>query len=87
MGIIKVLKRKDGASLVVGVALGFMVYIFATTVVGQLTDKISNTQIGVGDNWKVTYLSPTVRLLLSLVVLEILIWVYVALHNAFSGKK
>lgn len=86
MGIVKVLKRKDGASLVVGVTLGFLTYVFVTAVTAQLTDKLVGTTT-VGDSFKTAYLAPTVQFLLSLVALELLIWVYVAIRSGVTGKK
>lgn len=92
MGIVKVLKRKDGASLVVGVAVAFIVVNFVSGVTIHLTQKIS--EIGsdtkftqpLGD-WRVSYLTPIVAMILQLIVLELLIWVYVWLHSQLENAK
>ncbi len=86
---IRVLKRKDGASLVAGVVLAIITAQFLQTVTGQLTQKLSGvgaTLNVVGIGWRVAYLQPIVAYLLEIIALEILVWLYILLHDAVGGK-
>jgi len=92
MGIIKVLKRKDGATLVVGVALAFVVANFLMSVTGQLSAKITDAAgstpgLASTDGWQTAYLLPIVTLILELIALELLVWIYVWIHGAVTNKK
>ncbi len=80
---IKVLKRKDGSSLVVGVALGLFVSQFITTITTDVSTRISN--IGLSNNvggqgWRGGYFMPAVIFVVQLVALEILVWLYGYAH-------
>lgn len=85
MGIVKVLKRKDGASLVVGVTVGLLVVNLVAGLTNQLTQKIVNIgsdSVAISSGWRVAYLQPIVTFLLELIALELLIWIYAAVHEA-----
>ncbi|MGZ6005063.1 MAG: hypothetical protein ACXWLH_02835 [Candidatus Saccharimonadales bacterium] len=89
MGIVKVLKRKDGAALVVGVTLGLFVFNLASGLTVQLTQKISNlgsNTVTTTAGWRGAYLQPIVSFLLELLVLEVVIRLYVALHDYMSAR-
>lgn len=89
MAIIKVLKRKDGAALVTGIAVGLIVYAFITGISQDLTQRIVAVFNGTdysGQGWETAYLLPLVSLILALVALELLIWIYVAFHDSIKQK-
>ena len=86
MAIIKVLKRKDGAALVTGVAVGLIVYAFVTAIVQDLSQRISaalTSSSYAGSGWE-PYVLPTAIMILSLLALEVLIWIYVSLHDTIG---
>ena len=97
MYVVKVLKRKDGASLVVGIVVAMFVLQFVTSVTQELSSRLAlwqwskGTEAGTGfypvGGWRTTYLQPLVAMLVELVALEILVWVYVWLHQAFTKKS
>ncbi len=70
----RVLKRKDGSSLVVGVVLG----IFISTFVGGFTRALAASISGVSSSLGLRndYLLPAVWFVLELIALEILIWLW-----------
>lgn len=74
MVIVRILQRKDAASLVVAVAAAIVVAQFLTFMGNQLSYELLGA--GPGEDytpdWKVTYAVPIVALLLQLVMLEVL---------------
>ncbi len=94
MGIVKVLKRKDAASVVVAIVVAMVLY----QLVNQLTGKAAGELIGLkegeflsysppGAGWKILYLHPVVSAALQLLALEILVWLYVGAHSMVAKKK
>lgn len=96
MYVVKVLKRKDASSLVVGVVVAMLVVQFVAQVSLELASRISlwqwgkagpsNTAFYPTAGWRSTYLQPLVGLLVQLLVLEVLVRVYVWIHSQF-GKN
>lgn len=92
MGIVRVLKRKDAASVIVAVVLAMIVLQFLSQVTVELANTISGLGEGEsyassGGDWKVTYLLPTVSAALQVIALELLIWVYAFLAGMFKNAK
>jgi hypothetical protein len=89
MVIIRVLKRKDGASLVVGVALGLLLANLLTVLPQDLAFRISGLETNAGGalGWKSTYLQPILVFLLQVILLEILVWIYVWVVDALKPTK
>ena len=84
MLILKVLKRKDGSSVVVAVVLAFLLLTLLTSWSVELTSNISDTSglfgsNGYGGGWKNTYLNPAISTGVQIVILEALLWVWVGL--------
>lgn len=93
MGIVKVLKRKDGATVVVAVALGFAIANFMINITTQMSSRLVD-RMGAGPtpyspigDWRREYLMPFLALLFAIVTLELLIWIYVGLHNLVVNSK
>ena len=86
MVTIKVLKRKDGASLVAGVILAVITASFVSAITQSLAQKISYSNLNnySGPSWQVAYLYPLVWFLLELIVVEIIVRIYVALHDSMK---
>ncbi|MGH7249866.1 MAG: hypothetical protein ACREGC_02730 [Minisyncoccia bacterium] len=83
---IKVLKRKDGASLVAGVILAIITASFISGITQGLAQKISYSNLNnyAGPSWQVAYLYPIVWFVLELIVVEIAVWIYVGLHDSMK---
>ena len=97
MYVVKVLKRKDASSLVVGVVVAMFVLQFVTAMTQELSSRIAlwqwgnTTPSGTGfypvGGWRTTYLQPVIALLVELIALEVLVWVYVWIHRAVTKKR
>ncbi len=95
MVVVKVLKRKDASSLIVGVVVAMFVVQFVAQVTQELAGRVALWQWGSmapaygapGGGYKVTYVQPLVGLILELLALEILCWIYIGLHSLFMGGK
>ncbi len=97
MYVVKVLKRKDASSVIVAVVVAMFVLQFLTITTQELSSRLalwqwSKTPEGgpsfyATSGWRMAYLQPLVVLLVELVALELLVWVYVWLHSAFSKKR
>jgi len=94
MYIVKVLKRKDAASVIVAICVAMSLTQLTTIPVFRLANWLS----GLGDpnfqgyygnsaNWRNDYLSPAISVVLQLVVLEILVRLFVWVHPLFVRKK
>ncbi len=87
MVTVKVLERRDGASLVVGVVLG----IFVATAVAAFSDRIGRVLSGLGNHsnsdWKANYLFPVVLFLVELVILEIGVRLFIYLREAYLRAR
>ena len=93
MVLVKVLKRKDAASVVVAVVVGLVLLQFVTAVTTHPSGWISGLQSGQyassgapGTGWKGEYLYPTVAAALQLIALEVLGWIYVWVAGAMKKK-
>ncbi len=95
MVVVKILKRKDASSLIVGVVIAMIVAQFLGTATLDLASKVANWQwqnngggyAGPPNSFQVMYLQPFVAMLLELVFLEVLIWVYLGLHRLVAKKN
>jgi hypothetical protein len=89
MVLVKILKRKDAASVVAAVALGLAVSNFLSTVSSELSARLSGTyeDVGVVTGWQVTYLQPLVWLVLQVVFLEILSWVVLMVREFVVSNR
>ncbi|HSW37643.1 MAG TPA: hypothetical protein VLG37_04730 [Candidatus Saccharimonadales bacterium] len=89
MTIVKVLKRRDAASVIVAVVVALILVQLLSATTGELANKISGLKQNryPGMDWKTTYLLPVVSAVLQLVVLELVAWVYGALHAGMTKKS
>ena len=93
MAIIKVLKRKDAASVIVAIVIGFglaqMLSVVTARPAGMLLGLEDGHYISYsfpGGSWVGTYALPVLTFVLQLVVLEALIRLYSLVHQALSKK-
>ena len=86
----KVLQRKDGSTLIVGVVLALAFLQFIATVTGPLTAKImgqDTTQAYAAPaTFNDQYTTPFVALLLQLVAVELVIWLIIGIRALVSPK-
>lgn len=85
----KVLQRKDGATLIVGVALAYAFIQFITFVTTPLSAKIMGQETSQGypgSSFNDQYVTPLVALVLQLVAIELAIWLVVSVR-AFAGTN
>ena len=77
---IKVLKRKDASSVVAAVAVGLVLYSLVSSLSEPIAKEVDLTSAttAVGE-WQVLYLHPIVVAVLSLILLEIVLWLYTSL--------
>lgn len=83
MVLVRVLQRKDAASLVVAIAAGLAVYTFVSSITGQLAAMLSG--IEVETSFAEDYWHPLVALVLQLLALEILARIVIATKGS-AGK-
>lgn len=94
MYIIKVLKRRDAASVIIAIwialSLNMLVslptYRLANWVAGIGTSNY-NGMYGPSQGWRNEYLNPVVSFVLQIIVLEILIRLFVWVHPMFVRKR
>lgn len=90
---IKVLKRKDAASVIVAIVVAMMLVQLLPIITAELTNWITGVNEGgfsyaIPDaDWKTQYLNPVVAVLVQLVALEIIVRLYVMGHSLVSNKK
>lgn len=90
MGIIKVLKRKDAASVILAVVIGLVVLQLVSGLTAKMAGQISGLNDGQyarAEGWHGDYLLPVVSAALQLVALEVLVWLYVGVHTLVGKKK
>lgn len=77
---IKVLKRKDAASVVAAVVVGLVLYSLVSTVAEPIAKALDLTSATTAmGEWQVLYLHPVVVAVVALILLEILLWIYTSL--------
>lgn len=89
---IKVLKRKDAASVVIAVVIAMIL----VNLLPDLTNSLANSLSGLsesdslsaydGASWQVQYLQPSVWAVLQLLVLELIVWVYTFFASMFKAS-
>jgi hypothetical protein len=77
MVTLRILKRKDAASVVVAVVLGFVVYGFLSGIAEPWASDLSSRTTAVASDWHDQYLYPVLLAVLEVLVLEVLSWLYV----------
>ncbi len=90
---IKVLKRKDAASVVVAIVVAMVIGQVLPITTSELANKLTGVNEGgfsytiPGGDWKTQYLNPIVWAVVQLVVLELLIRLYVLAHSLVTKKR
>ena len=90
---IKVLKRKDAASVIVAIVVAMIIGQVLPIVTAELTNWLTGVTEGgfsyaiPGADWKTQYLNPVVSAAVQLAALEVLVWLYVLGHSLVTKKK
>jgi len=95
MYIVKVMKRRDAASIVVAIWLAMSLIQLTSLPTFQLTNWLTGLGAhnwngnfgGPGPDWRSAYLGPFVTFLVQVVALEILIRLFVWVHPMFVRKR
>jgi len=91
MVLVKILKRRDAASVVVAIMLAMIISSPISSVTVSLANKISGVSNGgygvPGGGWKNEYMFPIVWAILQLIILEILGWVYTLTNRPIKQKR
>lgn len=77
MVLVKILKRKDAASVAVAVVVGLIIFSLLSTISSPLASEITATSPRQVEDNTDLYLFPLVLALLELIFLEVLSWIYV----------
>ena len=89
---VKVLKRKDAASVIVAILIAMLTFQLFPTVTAEFTNWLTGVEGGFsyavpGADWKTQYLNPIVAVLVQLVLLELVIRAYGLGHALVAKKK
>ena len=91
MVLVKILKRRDAASVVVAIIIAMIISSPISSATVSLANKISGVSNGgynmTGGGWKNEYLFPVVWAILQLIILEILGWIYVLTNRPIKHKR
>lgn len=80
MLLVKIMKRKDAASVLVAIVLAMIIVQPITSCTIRIAGWITSTggqSYGPTGDWKVEYLNPIVWALVQILVFEALAWAYV----------
>jgi len=81
MVVVRMLKRRDAASVVIAVAVALILYALVSAVSDPLASNLSDRNPVPVSDWHTQYLYPVVLAAIELIALEILGWIYVAVHS------
>jgi hypothetical protein len=94
MVLVSILKRKDGASLVVGVIIAMIVVQVLPGMTAELSGKLLGLEAGEylaysfpNGGWVATYVQPVLSALLQLLLLEAIARVYIWVAGGSNKKK
>jgi hypothetical protein len=94
MLLIKVMKRKDAASVLLAILLAMIISQPLTMLTGKpaslisgLSDSRSGYYYGPGGGWQSQYLFPVVWALVQILAVEVLCWIYILVHSVTRRAK
>lgn len=90
MAIIKVLLRKDAASVIVAIVLGLAVTQFVSVIADSFTRVLSGwigPGVGFEYNWRSNIFDPVMLLALQVIVLEVLAHLTIAFRQLVINVK
>lgn len=88
MYIVKILKRKDAASVIVAIILAIVLLNVITAVTGDLATYLSGIDVAAGSTqWRENAVRPAMAAVLQLVLLEAILRVVIFIRPYFVRKK
>lgn len=95
MLLVKILKRKDASSLIVGVVIASVLWQALIAMTGDLASTLSGLKDGhqvisyapPDANWRQMYAYPTISAALQIIALELLAWVILGVSLLIKGAS
>lgn len=87
MYIVKILKRKDAASVIVAVVLALLLVNVTTVLTGDLATYLSGIEIPGGPDWREGVVRQLVAALLQVIVLEAILRVVIYVRPMFVRRS
>ena len=75
--------------MVVAIVVALIITQLLSSVMSELATKLAGIESvrNISSDWKSTYLQPVFYAALQLLLLEVLTWIYIWVHDALSTKK
>ncbi len=87
MYIVKVLKRKDAASVVVAVVLAFLLSSVITVLTADLATYLSGIETVSGTEWRENIVRPLIAAFLQVILLEAILRLVIYVRPMFVQRK
>lgn len=87
MYIVKVLKRKDAASVVVAVVLAFLLSSVITVLTADLATYLSGIETIGGTEWRENIVRPLIAAFLQVILLEAILRLVIYVRPMFVQRK
>jgi hypothetical protein len=88
MYIVKFLKRRDAASVVVAVVIGLILVSLLSGISNDLANRFAGTeQSDFGDSWQSVYAVPMISAIVGVLLLEVVLRIAVPLRSMFVRRK
>ncbi len=87
MVLVKILKRKDASSVIIAIVLALILNNFLLSLAGDWSNRLVQTNnYSSSMDWQTQYLLPLVMAALSVIVLEVLCWLYLGVVSLAKKK-
>lgn len=87
MYVVKILKRKDAASVIVAVVLAFILSSIVTVLTADLATYLSGIEVSGGTEWRENVVRPLIAGALQVILLEAVLRAVVYTRPAFVRRK
>lgn len=87
MHIVKVLKRKDAASVVVAVVLALVLSGIISVLTSDLATYLSGIEVSGGTEWRENIVRPLIAAALQIILLELVLRLAIAVRPVFVRRK
>lgn len=87
MYIIKILKRRDAASIIVAVVLAFVLSNIATVLTADLATYLAGIEVSGGTEWRENVVRPLIAAFLQVILLEAILRGVIYVRPYFVRRK
>ena len=87
MYIVRILKRRDAASVVVAVVLAFVLSSVVTVLTADLATYLSGIEVSGGTQWRENVVRPLIAAGLQVILLEAILRLVIAIRPVFVQKR